>query len=174
MILWVDVETTGLEPRDHYLLEVGLVLTTDDLHQLSHTSVVIKPAHPKWRNCMDDYVKNMHKLSGLIDECETGVPVEAATALLRDWIKKTGVDKPPMGGSSVHFDRMWLAAEMPMVERLFHYRNIDVSTVKELNKRWRRDELQARGQSKHRALDDLQATLDEARYYRTAIFGCAA
>lgn len=173
MILWVDIETTGLDPVTDYLLEVGMALTTDDLHPINSVSIVVKPAIPLEHVPMDDVVKSMHEANNLFDDVRNGgVDVFAAEDYLVRWLKHAGIDKGqlPMAGSSVAFDRAFLKRHMPLVENWFHYRSIDVSTIKELAKRWDGKMPTRNGSASHRALDDIQASIDELTHYRETGF----
>lgn len=168
MLVFVDTETTGLDPTVGSLLEVGMVATLDNLTVIADHSVVI--AAPLAHARMSDDVRKMHERSGLLADVRTqGVDIASArdgvTAFLTGLGQETG--SIPMCGSTVHFDRTWLRHFMPSVERWFHYRNIDVSTLKELVRRWKPAALRDdKSSAKHRALDDLRATLSELKHYR--------
>jgi oligoribonuclease len=179
MIGWIDIETTGLDPKTNTLLEVVLIVTDDDLNVLRGSSVVIAPPLDiVWdRQYLDMEV--VHTENGLLTEArQHGHTLSDAAQILCDVLgtardaRDTGT---PMGGSSVWFDRMFLKAYMPSFERAFHYRNIDVSTVAEMARRWRPD-LYARVEqewpagNKHRAESDLDRTLGIARFYRKELF----
>lgn len=183
-LTWIDLETTGFEPGtsapgDHAILEIGIVITEADLTEVASRSwVVWQPPHVL--ALMDDRVRAMHTASGLLDE------VAAIHASSDKWIKdkcvgdvageallflRTHVDPrtSPLCGSSVWFDHGFLVRDMPHVRGHLHYRMIDVSTVKELARRWRPG-LEPAKKLAHRALDDIRETLAEARLYRDQIF----
>lgn len=170
MIVWVDVETTGLDPSKGDLLEVGLVATDDKLNPVSKTSVLMH--EPVSYEDIHPDVRAMHAASGLFLACEArGSDLVACEAFLCCWIDRLGCEEPPpMAGSTVSFDRAWLKAKMPRLESKFHYRNIDVSTLKELNKRfgwvpeWEGD------RDTHRALPDLEDSMNELQHYLGAFF----
>lgn len=171
MIAWVDVETTGLDPRGNDLLEVGIVLTDDRLNELARMAVLIQPS-PGRELMIGDEVKAMHEDNGLWDECRSsGRELEAAQYELTRWcVERFDRDnRPVMGGSSVHFDRAWLRAKMPLLEALFHYRNIDVSTLKELNRRFAFAQKWEGDRDLHRSLPDLEDSIAQCRHYLEAI-----
>lgn len=170
MIAWIDVETTGLDPKSDRLLEVGVVLTDDDLRELDARSFVIEGG-PGLRDSMTKVVLTMHVASGLLFECESSSAqsCHSVESRLVAWLR--GYDGPlVMAGSTVGFDRAWLKAKMPTLERLFHYRSIDVSSLKELNRRWEFAEPWDGDRKIHRALPDLKDSIAELRHYRGAIF----
>lgn len=167
MIAWVDVETTGLDPHNGDLLEVGICLTDDRLIVVAETCVLM---HEPVGGDIHPDVLAMHTGSGLWQACrERGRDLAENELFLCRWMSRfVGDDKPVMAGSTVSFDRAWLKAKMPLLEALFHYRNIDVSTLKELNKRfgwiteWEGD------RDIHRAIPDLEDSRNELRWYLAA------
>lgn len=186
MLAWVDVETTGLEPKEGCLLEVALVVTDDELRPLDEgASLLVAPIFGCMEK-MDTFVENMHTKSGLLEEIkrvdETGIPVgrrrrrrrheveEALCKYLDGYTAQTDGKnhRPPMAGSSVHFDRAWLKEHMPKLEAKFSYRNVDVSTLKELWARWKPvgAPVRERGEIAHRAMPDVVASIDELTWYR--------
>jgi oligoribonuclease len=192
--LFVDVETTGLNDASPgglhdggLLLEVCLLLTRPDLDYLDHRSAVIYWGDmAPWRARVAPAVEAMHAASGLWDECSRpgwwrttswpgGIPSKDAEAMFLTWLQQWDV-KPgtqPMCGSSVQTDRDWLKGRMPNLAAWFHYRNIDVSTIKEVSRRWfpgtvRRATAEPRGM--HRAYPDLLDTIDEFTHYRAHVF----
>ena len=177
MIAWIDVETTGLVPEDGSLLEVALLATDDDLNPLdAGVSMLVKPLQSTMEK-MDSYVRDMHTKSGLLALLEDNAVLRRyeVEALLITYLKQHVADpshpmllKLPMGGSSVHFDRAWLKVHMPDLEKMFAYRNVDVSTVKELCQRWAPvvHDARPRGEPAHRAMLDVVASIDELKHYR--------
>jgi len=176
---WVDVETTGLDPSREYLMEVGLMVTDARLNPLAWTSTLVGIGGVNTimavRAESDPYVRDMHDRSGLwveqIDAAAMGrLPdLGDAQAHLLDWWGRTlGSARPPMCGSSVTFDRSWLAAHMPDLHDRFHYREVNVSTVKELCRRWNKKAFDKAPlkYEKHRAIPDLRESLDELAHYR--------
>lgn len=174
MLGWIDVETTGLEPEKHDLLEVGIVITDDELNYRASTSVVIRGDLSK----MDPYVANMHSISGLSDEVPNGVRRYEGEQFLIGFLAKHEAVRllwknVPISGSSVHFDRAWLKVHMPDLETIFSHRNVDVSTLKELTGRWYpmlSAQRERPGAAAHRALLDLEQSINELRWYRQKFF----
>lgn len=172
MICWVDVETTGLDERKGHLLEVALVLTDDQLNDLGYCRVVVKPDTVI---SLDPYVLKMHVNNGLLDDVvDLGMPLSQAQdtliAFLKLHIKDNSV---PLAGSTVSFDRRWLKEHMPLLESEFNYRNIDVSSLTEIAKRWTPEIYTNRPQNKekqHRALADVRESIAYLKYYRDCGF----
>lgn len=169
MIAWVDVETTGLEPRGNALLEVGVVLTDDDLNEKERKSVLCE-LPPAWYLTTDRAVLEMHHESGLWEACaEEGLDRMDAMFELVRWLDKAVTEPPVMAGSTVGFDRACLKAQMPVFAELFHYRSIDVSSLKELNVRWGFAPEWEGGRKLHRSLPDIEDSIAELGYYRAAL-----
>lgn len=175
MLTWVDIETTGLDIENDKLLEVGLAVTLDDLTLLRKVSFVV---HLPFQNYpMPELVRNMHTKNGLLSECQFGASrldvEQQLVAVMHSLPSGGGMAAYPMCGSSVHFDRAFLKMHMPRFEALFHYRNIDVSTVKELVNRWYPggSDLHRPPQQKlHRVDPDLTDTIAEAAFYKELLF----
>ena len=173
-IIWVDCEMTGLSLKSDALIEVAALVTDFELNQLGEgVDVVIKPPEDALEQ-MDDFVREMHTTSGLIDELERGVSLHDAEHLVLDYVR-TFVPEPrkaPLGGNTVATDRGFLARDMPLLEAYMHYRIIDVSSIKELSRRWYpRVYFNAPKKSGgHRALADIRESIAELRYYRQAVF----
>ena len=173
-IIWVDCEMTGLSLRSDALVEVAALVTDFELNQLGEgVDVVIRPPDEALAQ-MDDFVRDMHTTSGLIDELAGGVTLKQAEDLVLDYVR-TFVPEPrkaPLGGNTVATDRGFLARDMPDLEQYMHYRIIDVSSIKELSRRWYpRVYFNAPKKSGgHRALADIRESIAELRYYRQAVF----
>lgn len=175
-LVWVDIETMGLEPTMHPIMEIGFVITDLDLKVIDDKSVLIwdSPAYEKfWEARAIEYVKNMHQKSGLLEACQAeGLVAEEAEKEINDFLEGHGVRdrQEPLCGSSVHFDRSFLLTQFPSVESRFTYRNIDISSIKEICKRYNPevythlDELTEK-QELHRALPDIADTINEFRFY---------
>lgn len=173
---WVDIETTGLRPTKDCILEVACVVTDNELTVIDAVSHVLVPTNFGYSE-MIPFVHEMHTKNGLIELIESNQAdepwaVEASLRLFMEQFFGDGEDaiKPPMCGSSVHFDRAFIDHHLMGFGEMFHYRNIDVSTVKELAERWahpvwERRPGQADEDKKHRALDDTLASIAELRYY---------
>ena len=175
MLAWLDLEMTGLDPQHHVILEIATLVTDDDLEVVAEGPdlVVYQPLEAMTRMCTK--VRSMHTRSGLLSRVESStVSLEDARertlAFLQEHIPESGV--VPLCGNSIGTDRRFLARYMPEVEDYLHYRSVDVSTLKELARRWH-PELHARSPKKvnsHRALDDIRESLDELRWYRRVGF----
>jgi oligoribonuclease len=170
----LDLETTGLEVDTCCILEVGIVVADENLQMVAAESWMVKPSTDLSE--MDDFVRDMHTKNGLLADLENSNPFFSAHvvgALVLGWLDSLELEpgKFPMFGSSIGFDRTFLKKYMPNLEEWFHYRNIDISTVKELARTWRPDlKWKPQGSKAHRSVDDCLATLDEARYYKNEIF----
>lgn len=165
---------TGLDPVADALIEVAVLVTDSELNILGDgVDVVIKPSDESLAG-MNDFVRTMHTDSKLIDELPHGMTLEAAQAevmaYILEWVREP--NKAQLGGNSVGTDRLFLARDMPEVIKHLHYRVIDVSTIKELARRWYpRAYFQAPAKTgNHRALGDIRDSIDELRYYRETVF----
>lgn len=165
---------TGLSLEDDALIEVAVLVTDDQLNVLGDgVDVVIKPTDEALTQ-MNDFVRNMHTSSGLLEELPQGTTMEQAQQAVldyvRQWVPEPG--KAPLAGNSVGTDRTFLVRDMPELIEHLHYRVIDVSTIKELSRRWYpRAYFQSPPKTgNHRALGDIQDSIDELRYYRGAVF----
>ncbi|HEX9230002.1 MAG TPA: oligoribonuclease [Arthrobacter sp.] len=173
-IVWIDCEMTGLDTINDALIEVAALVTDSELNILGEgVDVVIKPDDAALAQ-MNDFVRDMHTRSGLLAELPHGKTMAEAQAIVLDYIKKWVPDpkKAPLGGNSVGTDRVFLVRDMPELVEHLHYRVIDVSTIKELSRRWyARAYFQSPAKlGGHRALGDIQDSIDELRYYREAVF----
>jgi oligoribonuclease len=172
LLAWVDMEMTGLDPARCVVLEVAAIITDGDLTEVAtFDSLVIH--HPDdVLDAMDAWPKEHHAKSGLTAASQRSKVDTAAAeeALLAFLVAYTKPGEPPLCGNSVHVDRAFLRHHLPRVEAHFHYRNIDVSTIKELVKRWYPAVPMFQKQQTHRALDDIRESLAELRYYRERVF----
>lgn len=177
-IVWIDCEMTGLDVSKDALIEVGVLVTDADLNVLGHgVELVIKPGTESPVGAvenMNDFVRNMHTSSGLLDDLEQGVSMDDAQRAVLKYVKKyvPVAGKAQLGGNSVGMDKRFLERYMPELMAYLHYRVIDVSTVKELAARWypaaRHGAPTKTGN--HRALGDIKDSIDELKYYRRTIF----
>jgi oligoribonuclease len=172
-IVWIDCEMTGLDFKNDTLVEIACVVTDSDLTPFDDgVSVVIRPDDAPFAN-MDEFVVNMHTNSGLITEIPDGTTLADAQNTVLEYIQSHVPEsgKAPLAGSSVYVDRIFLAREMPQLDDYLHYRLIDVSSLKELAKRWYPKAYYASPQKtgNHRALGDILDSIAELDYYRTAI-----
>src|SRR5579875_441608 len=175
MLAWMDLEMTGLDPKVHTVVEIATLITDDELEVVAEGPDLVITATPEQLARMDDVVRAMHTRSGLLDAIEASTvslaDAGAATlAFLKEHIPTAGT--VPLCGNSIGTDRRFLAQWLPEVEHYLHYRSVDVSTVKELARRWYPAAASAapRKAGAHRALDDIKESVAELRYYRSAIF----
>lgn len=175
MLAWMDLEMTGLEPERHVIVEIATLLTDDELNVVAEGPDLVLHANAEQLSHMGDFVTSMHTTSGLLPLIHASTlsmrDGELATlAFLRDHVSEAGV--VPLAGNSIGTDRRFLQEYMPELESFFHYRNVDVSTVKELAKRWYPDVVAKRPEkdSTHRALDDIRASIAELAFYREHLF----
>ena len=172
-IVWVDCEMTGLDLASDALVEVACVVTDAELRELdAGVTVVIRPPDAPFA-AMPDIVREMHTASKLIEEIPNGTTLEAAERIVLDYVRSHVAEprKAPLAGSSVYVDRGFLARDMPELDAYLHYRLIDVSSIKELVRRWYPrvyfNSPPKRGN--HRALADARESIAELRYYRDAV-----
>ena len=175
MLAWMDLEMTGLEPDRHVIVEIATLLTDDDLELIAEGPDLIVHATPEQLAEMDDFVTNMHTRSGLLDQITAStITLEEAGARTLAFLQAhiPEARTVPLCGNSIGTDRRFLAAHLPEVEEFLHYRSIDVSTLKELARRWNPDALKTAPKKAggHRALDDIRESLEELRHYRQALF----
>lgn len=168
-LVWLDMEMTGLRPEIDRIIEVAMVVTDSELNVLAEGPVLVVHQPDEVLDGMDDWNKSTHGRSGLIDRVRASRLTEAgAQKILLDFISAwVPAGKSPMCGNSIGQDRRFMARYMPELEAFFHYRNLDVSTLKELARRWAPDI--SRGFSKkgaHTALADIIESIEELRYYR--------
>jgi oligoribonuclease len=174
LIVWIDCEMTGLDAQSDEIVEIACVITDGELNELDEgISLVVKPNDAPLA-AMDDVVVDMHTTSGLIEEIPHGIALADAEAQVLDYIKGHVPDarKAPLAGSSVYVDRIFLSRYMPTLDAHLHYRLIDVSSIKELIRRWYPRVYFATPEKRgnHRALGDIRESIAELRYYRDAIF----
>lgn len=168
-LIWVDMEMTGLNPDTDRIIEVALVITDAQLNTVAEGPVLVVHQPDAVLEGMDKWNKSTHAKSGLIDKVKASRLHEAEVeAQMIEFLKlhvPSGVS--PMCGNSICQDRRFMARSMPQLEAYFHYRNLDVSTLKELVKRWK-PEINAglNKESKHQALADIYDSISELKYYR--------
>ncbi|NVN00109.1 oligoribonuclease [Arthrobacter sp. SDTb3-6] len=173
-IVWIDCEMTGLDAVNDALIEVAALVTDSELNILGDgVDVVIKPSDEALAQ-MGDFVRAMHTSSKLIDELAGGTTMEDAQARVLAYIKEhvPVPNKAPLAGNSIGTDKLFLARDMPELMEHLHYRVIDVSTIKELARRWyARAYFQSPAKTGgHRALGDIKDSINELKYYREAVF----
>ena len=175
MLAWMDLEMTGLDPDRHVIVEIATVITDDQLEVVAEGPDLVISAGAAQLAAMDDVVRAMHTRSGLLAAiAESTVSLEEAGRLTLEFLKKH-VPEPgtvPLCGNSIGTDRRFLARWLPEIDRYLHYRCVDVSTVKELARRWYPESLAAvpKKAGSHRALGDILESVAELRYYRQSVF----
>ena len=174
MLAWIDLEMTGLDPTSNVIVEIASLITDDDLEIVAIGPQLVIGASAAQLGAMDDFVTAMHDRSGLRKDIEASLlTVEDAEQTTLDFLYQH-IDQEgqvPLAGNSIGTDRRFLAAQMPRIESFLHYRCVDVSTIKELARRWY-PEIYANAPKKgenHRALDDIKESLEELRYYLSLI-----
>jgi oligoribonuclease len=175
MLVWMDLEMTGLDHTSDVIVEIATLITDDDLNIVAEGPDLVVHATEEQLAAMDPFVVNMHTKSGLLDQITAStITLEAAGAETLAFIKEHVPEEGsvPLCGNSIGTDRRFLAAYLPEIEEFLHYRSIDVSSVKELVKRWYPDldSKRPRGQGSHRALDDIRESVRELVYYREHVF----
>ncbi|MCC2592413.1 oligoribonuclease [Tessaracoccus sp. OS52] len=173
-LVWIDCEMTGLDLTGDALIELAVLVTDSELNVLGDgVDILIKPSDEQLAN-MGDFVREMHTKSGLLEQLSQGLTLEEAQAQALAYIKEhvPTSRKAPMAGNTIGTDRSFLARDMPELEQWVHYRNVDVSSVKELARRWYPKVVYQAPvkMGNHRALADIQESIEELRYYREALF----
>ena len=176
-IVWVDCEMTGLDVAIDEICEIAVVVTDQELNEVHPgLQIVVKPGRKALKN-MGEFVSNMHTESGLIEEIPNGVSISKAEQQVLDYIKQWIPDErsAPLAGNSIGTDRMFLNRQMPNLDSFLHYRNIDVSSIKELTRRWypRVYFQMPKKTGNHRALADIKESIRELRYYRQTVLVAA-
>jgi oligoribonuclease len=175
MLAWMDLEMTGLDPARHVIVEIATLLTDDQLRIIAEGPDIVVHATPEELDRMDDVVRGMHTRSGLAAAiASSSITLAEAGRRTLDFLRDH-IDAPrsvPLCGNSIGTDRRFLAAHLPEIESFLHYRSIDVSTLKELCRRWYPDILAGAPPKReaHRALDDIRESIAELEYYRSTIF----
>jgi len=168
-LVWVDMEMTGLIPEVHRVIEIATIVTDSNLNVLAEGPVIAIHQAPEALEAMDEWNTRTHTNSGLVARVASSaiteqMATEETLAFLREWVSE---GKSPMCGNSICQDRRFMARHMPELEKFFHYRNLDVSTLKILMQRWRPDLPEAPKQGAHQALADIRESIEELRHYRT-------
>ena len=171
-LIWIDMEMTGLTPDSDRIIEVALLVTDAQLNVLAEGPVLVVHQPDEVLGAMDTWNKGVHGKSGLIDKVKASRLDEAAVeaSMLEFLAPHVPAGASPMCGNSICQDRRFLARSMPRLEAFFHYRNLDVSTLKELVKRWKPEVAKGlKKEGKHEALADILDSIEELKYYRKTI-----
>jgi oligoribonuclease len=168
-LIWVDMEMTGLIPDVHRVIEIATIVTDSNLTVLAEGPVIAIHQAPAELDAMDEWNTRTHTGSGLADRVRTSeITEQVATDMTLDFLRRWVPEgHSPMCGNSICQDRRFMARHMPELEKFFHYRNLDVSTLKILMQRWRPDLPLAPKQGMHQALEDIRESIEELRHYRT-------
>lgn len=168
-LVWIDLEMTGLDPQSDYIIEIATIVTDKALNILAEGPVMAVHQSDEVLNSMDEWNQNTHGQSGLIQRVRESVftEVDAEQATIQFLQQYVPPNTSPMCGNSICQDRRFLARCMPELEAFFHYRSIDVSTLKELAKRWAPNVVASvEKDSRHEALADIRDSIAELRHYR--------
>ncbi|WP_372861798.1 oligoribonuclease [Spongiibacter sp.] len=168
-LIWIDLEMTGLDTQQDHIIEIATIVTDAELNTLAEGPVLAIHQSDEVLDAMDEWNTTQHGKSGLTkrvkETCMTAAEAERLT--LEFLFKHVAEGASPMCGNSICQDRRFLAREMPTLERYFHYRNLDVSTIKELARRWRPELMEGlKKTGSHLAMDDIRDSIAELRYYR--------
>jgi oligoribonuclease len=174
-LVWIDCEMTGLSLETDAMVEIAVLVTDSDLNIIGEGIDLVIHATDGQLAGMNDFVRNMHTSSGLINEIPNGTEISLAEEQILAYLKSAGVvaGKSPLAGNSVSVDRNFIARDMKELAEFLHYRTIDVSTIKELVRRWYPKTYFAAPAKtgNHRALGDIRDSIAELAYYRTSVFG---
>ena len=179
VLVWLDMEMTGLDPERERIIEVATILTDGNLTELATGPDLVVHQDDAVLAAMDDWNKKHHGASGLVERVKASTITEAdAEAQTLAFINAHAgaKDRPVLAGNSIHQDRRFIRRYMPALEKRLHYRMVDVSTIKELARRWYPAVVTKQPPKKetHRALDDIRESLDELRFYRQHVFAAVA
>lgn len=173
-LVWMDLEMSGLDPSKEVILEIAVLVTDGQLELVAEGPDLVVHQPDAVLEAMDEWNRTHHGASGLTERVRSSaIDVAAAEAEVLAFVREHVPERAaPLAGNSVHQDRLFLARYMPELERYLHYRNVDVSTVKELVKRWHPNAFAKRPSKRgqHRALEDIKESIEELRYYRSAVF----
>jgi oligoribonuclease len=173
-LVWIDCEMTGLDTNKDVLVEIAVLVTDSELNVVGEGVDVVISATSEQISGMNEFVTKMHTESGLINEIPNGIPVSEAEELILKYLETSGVaaGKSPLAGNSVYVDRIFIARDMPKLSEFLHYRTVDVSSIKELARRWYpKAYFNAPAKiGNHRALGDIKDSIAELNFYRKTVF----
>jgi len=173
-LIWIDCEMTGLSLEKDVLVEIAVLVTDSELNVIGEGIDLVIKATPEQLAGMNEFVTQMHTTSGLITQIPEGITVEAAEDAILAYLESAGTlpGKSPLAGNSVSVDRNFIARDMSRLNEYLHYRTVDVSSIKELARRWY-PKIYFAAPAKtgnHRALGDIQDSIEELKYYRSNVF----
>ena len=173
-LIWIDCEMTGLSLEKDVLVEIAVLVTDSELNVIGEGIDLVIKATPEQLAGMNEFVTQMHTTSGLITQIPEGITVEAAEDAILAYLESAGTlpGKSPLAGNSVSVDRNFIARDMSRLNEYLHYRTVDVSSIKELARRWY-PKIYFAAPAKtgnHRALGDIQDSIEELKYYRSSIY----
>lgn len=172
-LVWIDMEMTGLDPEQNVVLEIATIVTDKDLNVLAEGPVIAIHQSDEELGKMDDWNVNTHTKSGLVarvkaSEYDEAKAIAETLAFIQEWVPER---TSPLCGNSIGQDRRFMVKHMADLEAFFHYRNVDVSTIKELVRRWQPELLdQFKKSGTHQALDDIRESIAELQFYRAHVF----
>jgi len=174
LLVWVDCEMTGLDTENDVLVEIAVLVTDSELNIIGEGVDVVIKATPEKLAGMNEFVTKMHTDSGLLPEIPNGISVSEAEELVLKYLESAGVvaGKSPLAGNSVYVDRIFISRDMPKLSEYLHYRTVDVSSIKELTRRWY-PKVYFNSPAKtgnHRALGDIKDSIAELSFYRKTVF----
>jgi oligoribonuclease len=173
-LIWIDCEMTGLNLATDALVEIAVLVTDSELNVIGEGVDVVIHATGGQLDSMSDFVREMHTTSGLITEIPNGIAMQEAEEQILTYLKSAGTEpgKSPLAGNSVSVDRNFITRDMPLLHDYLHYRTIDVSSIKELTRRWYPKTYFAAPAKtgNHRALGDIRDSIAELAYYRQSVF----
>ena len=170
-LVWIDLEMTGLDPDKHVILEIATLITDGELELLAEGPSIAISRKSEDLDQMNSWNVETHTGSGLIERVTSSeISIADAEKMTLDFLEQwVGKGTVPLAGNSIGQDRLFLRKEMPTVNEYLHYRNVDVSTLKELARRWYPDNPEFKKKNTHRALDDIRESIAELRHYRTTM-----
>ena len=172
MLAWIDLEMTGLDPEKHHIIEIASLVTDSDLNIVEEGPEIAVSQTDSVLSLMNDWNVNQHTSSGLVKKIkDSSIVLSEAEKMTLDFFKKhIKQHKSPLCGSSVSHDRRFLIKHMPRLANHFHYRHIDVSSFKEVIKRWSPGAEEFQKKLAHRAMDDIKESVNELKFYREKFF----
>lgn len=171
-LIWLDLEMTGLEPEQHVIVEIGVMVTDKDLNIIAEGPCFAIKHSEQILTTMDPWSQEQHGKSGLIDRCRMSkTSLSQAEDAVLEFLKLHCLEKTsPLCGNSIGQDRRFLYKYMPKLNNYFHYRNVDVSTIKELARRWYPAKQPPQKSTTHHVVDDIRDSIEELRFYRQQLF----